>query len=502
MEQEEPRADGERSTAISPTRADRPLPVALGSTAGNGAQLDCGPSDPAAPLANAPSAVERRGLFDRIGDLSRWSDPDKCIFVAAVCVSAALTQSVPWLFSLSEPRLESYIDPAALPLAIGFSIAMAAAWTLLALFSWWIRRRRARAPRLLAAAVALMTIHLLFITYIVGPLTHPFAGVTIIGCWAGGLVFLPKRQLTVALGVWWLGFLAMIAGGQLGLLPDAPLYRGGPIADGRLDPAWLLSSGAWILFFTAFVQLVIYAIIERWHARERSLAVTSRQLAQANDVISRYVASQLAEQIREGNHHALERHERRRLTLFFSDIQEFATIADLVEPEDLSRQLNEYLAEMTAIAERHGATIDKFVGDAIMIFFGAPAATGDRDQALRATRMAIEMQQRLAFLRRQWLRDGAERVFHVRMGINTGQASVGAFGSPSRLEYTAIGRQVNLAARLQAQCEPDRILLSHSTFTLVRDEIPCESKGEISVKGFHQPVKVYEVIPPEPRSER
>jgi len=116
----------------------------------------------------------------------------------------------------------------------------------------------------------------------------------------------------------------------------------------------------------------------------------------------------------------------------------------------LSVLLNQYLSEMTAIAERHGATIDKFVGDAIMVFFGAPSATSDRDHALRAVRMAIEMQERLVALRDGWLAEGVERPFHVRMGINTGHASIGAFGSGSRLEYTAIGRQVNLAARLQA----------------------------------------------------
>jgi class 3 adenylate cyclase len=356
-------------------------------------------------------------------------------------------------------------------------------------------RRRSAAPALVLATIAMLTYHLVFITYVFGPLTNPYPGVTIIGCWAGGLILFPRRKVVAALVVWWLALVAMTGAEQAGLLSYAPLYDGAPIEGGRMNPSWLLSTGGVTLALTLFIQLVIYVIIERWRDREANLAITSRQLGQANDVISRYIASQLAEQIRAGDYSALERHERRRLTLFFSDIQDFAATADLVEPEDLSRQLNEYLAGMTTIAEHHGATIDKFVGDAIMIFFGAPAATSDRDQALRAVRMAIEMQERLAMLRQQWLVEGAERVFHVRMGINTGQASVGAFGSPSRLEYTAIGRQVNLAARLQAQCEPDRILLSHSTYTLVRDEVPCASKGEVTVKGFHQAVKIYEVLP-------
>ena len=107
--------------------------------------------------------------------------------------------------------------------------------------------------------------------------------------------------------------------------------------------------------------------------------------------------------------------------------------------------------------------------------------------------MALEMQARLASLQQTWLARGIEKPFRVRMGINTGQASIGNFGSQTRLEYTAIGRQVNLAARLQAQCEPGRVLLSHATWVFVRDEIPCVPKGEISLKGFREPVKAYEV---------
>src|SRR5207245_5158282 len=131
---------------------------------------------------------------------------------------------------------------------------------------------------------------------------------------------------------------------------------------------------------------IVTFVVRRWREREV-------MLARANDIISRYVASQLAEQIRAGNYDALDRHERRRLTLFFSDIENFADTADHVEPEDLSEVLNEYLSEMAGIGERYGGTIDKFAGDAVMIFFGAPLATTDRDQALRAVQLAVEMQE-------------------------------------------------------------------------------------------------------------
>lgn len=234
------------------------------------------------------------------------------------------------------------------------------------------------------------------------------------------------------------------------------------------------------------VNDLMYYILDRWRDREV-------KLARANDIISRYVASQLAVEIQAGHFDAIERRERRKLTLFFSDIKDFAATADAIEPEDLSNMLDEYLSEMTAIGERYGATIDKFVGDAIMIFFGAPVATSDRDHAIRAVRMAIDMQLRMRELRFKWSQAGGEHPFQVRMGINTGQASIGNFGSKGRLDYTAIGRQVNLAARLQAECEPGKILISHSTWALVHDAIPCVPRGAFHVKGFHERVRVYEV---------
>jgi class 3 adenylate cyclase len=285
-----------------------------------------------------------------------------------------------------------------------------------------------------------------------------------------------------------------------GHLSLAPAMQGRTLEAMR-SPGWYL--GVYILVFSVltYVFLLVQLSVSardiqqmRLEAAHRALAETSTELTRANETISRYVAGHLAQKIRAGEYADVGKHERRKLTLFFSDIKDFTTMSDRLEPEDLSALLNEYLSEMSAIAHRHGGMIDKFVGDAIMILFGAPVAMNDRDQAIRAVRMAMEMQSRLVTLREKWLREGLETAVEIRIGINTGQATIGTFGSPERMDYTAIGRQVNLAARLQAHCEPGRILVSHSTYALIRDDIACVSRGEIRVKGFEHPLRVYEIV--------
>lgn len=180
--------------------------------------------------------------------------------------------------------------------------------------------------------------------------------------------------------------------------------------------------------------------------------------------------------------------------------RERAAEGEQMEPEDLSALLNEYLAEMAEIADSAGATVNQFVGDGIMIFFGAPESTSDRDHALRAVRMGLEMQGRMVELRKLWFGRGIQTPFRIRIGINTGVASVGDFGSAGRTTYSAIGNQTNLTARIQDHCEPGRVLISHSTWALIKEEIPCEERGEIQVKGLHYPIRVYEVADPSGRA--
>jgi hypothetical protein len=149
---------------------------------------------------------------------------------------------------------------------------------------------------------------------------------------------------------------------------------------------------------------------------------------------------------------------------------------------------------MAKIAIKWGGTIDKFVGDAIMVFFGDPEYTNDTDHAVRAVRMSLEMLERMKELRNEWADRGIERPLHVRIGINTGYCTIGNFGSENRMDYTIIGGNVNLASRLETSAEPDSILVSHETWSLVKNDIDCVYMGEIQPKGIAHPVRTYKVL--------
>lgn len=436
------------------------------------------------------SALDRLG---RLADPLSWTVPERCLFAAGIYLVLMLWYAGILLLVVSRPEIAPYLKPAYGSTLLKIQCATMAAWALVAAAAWRARRRGSE-PRGLASITILLAAWVItYWSYSFGFTTNLFGGLTLVAAALVGWVLFDRRVVNAAIAGTIVAIVVLAILEQAGVVPYAPIFAEAPFRAGTLERSWLITVGGVTFAMMLFLLAMLYYLIDRWHDREEKLAVTSQQLVRANEVIGRYVASQLAEQIRAGNYESLDQHERRKLTLFFSDIQNFATIADVEEPEELSAVLNEYLSEMTAIGERFGATIDKFVGDAIMIFFGAPLATSDRDHALRAVRMALAMQEHMTNLRTCWEERGIEHRFHIRIGINTGHASIGNFGSQSRMDYTAIGRQVNLAARLQAQCEPDHVLLSHSTWLLVRDKIACEPKGEITVKGFREPVRVYEV---------
>ncbi len=148
---------------------------------------------------------------------------------------------------------------------------------------------------------------------------------------------------------------------------------------------------------------------------------------------------------------------------------------------------------MSAIALKWGGTIDKFVGDAMLVFFGDPETKGVAEDAKAAVRMAIEMQARLAELNVTWRMNGIEQPFRARMGINTGFVNVGNFGSVDRMDYTIIGGEANLAARLETSAEPGGIVISYETYALVRETLAAREMPPIRVKGINREVVPYAI---------
>ncbi|HPA70627.1 MAG TPA: adenylate/guanylate cyclase domain-containing protein [Spirochaetota bacterium] len=216
-----------------------------------------------------------------------------------------------------------------------------------------------------------------------------------------------------------------------------------------------------------------------------------------SDRLKKYLPAQLVDAVLRGEGDGAGAGAQRvKLSIFFSDIRDFTSTTDSMESEELTSLLNNYLAEMTEIALKWGGTIDKFIGDAIMIFFGAPDFTDDRDHALRCVKMAVEMQLRMRELQSKWFGMGIEKPLSIRIGINTGVATVGNFGAPDRLSYTAIGGQVNIASRLEGECPPNSILISHPTFALVQDEVRCAGPMTLHLKGIAREVLAYQVEVP------
>gem|GEM_PF-3134997 len=265
------------------------------------------------------------------------------------------------------------------------------------------------------------------------------------------------------------------------------------------------SGGQWILITERKTgdggTVAIYSDITDLKQREEELTTksnaleeTNKRLKNAQEQISKYIDPNVTEKIFKGEFLAELSHMRTKLTLFFSDIKDFTQFTDASDPEDVARLLNEYLGEMAQIVRKWGGTIPQFTGDSIFAIFGAPDSKGEREDALACLRMSLEMQKKMKTLREKWWNQGIQFPFEIRCGIHTGMANVGNYGSEGFMEYSAIGLNTNLASRLEQACLPGEIYLSHASWALVNDEIPCEEVGTIEVKGFHYPIQTYRVL--------
>ncbi len=238
-------------------------------------------------------------------------------------------------------------------------------------------------------------------------------------------------------------------------------------------------------FLVAYAGIAA-AAMEREQSMERL-----REATRVRENFERYFTPQLADRIANERGDVVLGGDRRRVIVLFSDIRGFTEVAEALPPDQMAAQLNEYFAAMVECVFRHDGALDKFIGDALMAYWGAPVATDD--DADRAIRAALDMQTELAALNTRWAADGRSAL-HAGIGINAGDAFVGNIGSPRRLEYTLIGDTVNLASRLCGLARGGEILVSDAVRTLITDAVPLNVRPELIPERHRGPaVTVYSV---------
>jgi adenylate cyclase len=222
-------------------------------------------------------------------------------------------------------------------------------------------------------------------------------------------------------------------------------------------------------------------------------ATEGREKRRYRRTLTKYLSPQLVETIMQDFSWESLRAEKRTLTVLFSDIRGFTSISEKLAPEAVVRTLNEHLNMMVSIIFKHGGTLDKFVGDCVMAFWGAPLP--QPNHAERAARAALEMIEGLEKLNQKWQSEGRP-ILKIGVGINTGEMLFGNIGSEQRMDFTVIGDSVNLGSRLESSTKELQasIVISDATYQWIRDQAEVRPLGEISVKGKEHKIVVYELL--------
>lgn len=241
-----------------------------------------------------------------------------------------------------------------------------------------------------------------------------------------------------------------------------------------------LLSGMSILGYVWLVAAMTYGLGMSLRKAKADIKESANHLELLALKLSKYLSPQVFDSIFSGEKEAKIETYVKRLTVFFSDIVGFTSTTESMDKRQLATWLNGYLNEMYKITQEYNGTLDKFIGDAVMVFHGDPNSIGEKQDAVASVLMALKMQKR-----------AAELGIQVRMGINTGDCVVGNFGSDDRMEYTIVGSAVNLAARLENRSEAGKVLISQQTYYLVKDVIHCEPRGALKLKGIDREIMTY-----------
>lgn len=260
-----------------------------------------------------------------------------------------------------------------------------------------------------------------------------------------------------------------------------------------------LKVGASAYLSKPFDQMELLSVIDNLldlKKREREVVALNRFINE--NVLQRFLPPDLVKDLVDGKAIFDDAAKIQPITVLFADLCGFTSSTERLGPAKIARILNSFLVRMTDVIFEEGGTIDKFIGDGILVFFGAPTAMPTQTQIERAARCALRMQEELVALNAQWL-EIEFHSFQMRIGLHHGPAIVGSFGGKRRSDYTAIGHTVNLASRIESQAEPGQILMSSAVRDYLGEDV-WESAGSFKLKGVVHEIMLYRLLAAQKRS--
>jgi class 3 adenylate cyclase/CHASE2 domain-containing sensor protein len=299
--------------------------------------------------------------------------------------------------------------------------------------------------------------------------------------------WVPKLEVLLLLGIGVVVGLVMPR--MTGGLGIAVFLVGGLVLLGGLSLALFVWARIDLATFTplaTFLLLASTVAIFQW-------MVVDKEKRHVRRAFQHYLAPSVLESVLEDPKKLALEPDKAELSVLFSDIRGFTTISERLPPEQLAIVLNTYLTPMTKIVFDHGGTLDKYMGDAIMAFWGDPVPQWDH--ALRACQAAVEMQKQCLAMAEEFVARGWPPI-EIGIGVNTGHMSVGNFGSDVLFDYTVMGDAVNLASRLEGINKEygTRIILSEFTLAKVKDDVVARELDAVRVKGKREPVRIFELL--------
>ena len=416
-----------------------------------------------------------------------WTLVDRCLLVVALYFFAGGVSSFVYGFAALQTDQFSFVNWSGMELYYKGVRATGIVWVAFVVIGIVVRRRAPESRVFAHAVLQYIALSVAGVCYVYGPVTHPAP--VLLSMALGTLIFL---LLEPAFAVPWLASFSFIIVASTvatvtGLIPYAPFYTSAPFQDGAIAPLYLVATEAFVLVLFWVMLLLTAYIFLRWRDRETKFSDMSALLKK---MFGRYLSTEVMNAILKDPSSLELGGERRTVTIMMTDLRGFTALSERLEPEKVVQMLNAYFEVMVDIVLKYHGTINEFIGDALLVIFGAPNEMPNRNA--QAIACAIDMQNAMTDVNRENRLNGLPEL-EMGIGLNEAEVIVGNIGSSKRSKYAVVGSGVNMASRIESYTVGGQVLISESVKREATDILRIDDRVDVLPKGALATFSIYDV---------